>query len=84
MTTLEFALTKYSDDEEQLWVWQYETEDGSHDLFMDANEPIRFRIVNEEFVDLTPTGPVSAAKTDSNEKMEQKKAPYSITVSISF
>ena len=30
-----------SDEGEQLWVWQYETEDGKHDLFMDVGEEIR-------------------------------------------
>ena len=29
------------DETEQLWVWQYETEDGKHDLFMDVGEEIR-------------------------------------------
>ena len=31
----------FSDEGEQLWVWQYETEDGKHDLFMDVGEEIR-------------------------------------------
>lgn len=71
------------DDEEQLWVWEYVTEEGSHDLFMDINEPIRFRIIDEDFVDLTPTGPASTASGEASEIPEQKKAPYSILGSIS-
>ena len=72
-----------SDEDEQLWVWEYQTEDGSsHDLFMDINEPIRFRVIDEEFIDLTPTGPTNAANVESAEPTEQKKAPYSILVSL--
>eukprot|EP00794_Sanderia_malayensis_P009167 gene9167-10140_t len=75
------------DDDEQLWVWEYVTEDGSHDLFMDINEPIRFRVIDEEFVDLTPTGPSTSSATPAGgealEINEQKKAPYSMLGSIS-
>jgi len=46
---------------EQLWIWKYETEDGTHDLFVDINEEIRFRVIDEEFNDLTPSGPKKAA-----------------------
>ena len=44
-----------SDQEEQLWVWQYEAEDGMHDMFMDIEEAVRFRVVEEAFVDTLPT-----------------------------
>ena len=72
---------KNSDEDEQLWIWEYQTEDGSsHDLFMDINEPIRFRVIDEEFVDLTPTGPTSSGSIETSEPSEQKKAPYSILV----
>ena len=30
-----------SDEGEQLWVWEYATEDGKHDLYMDLGEEIR-------------------------------------------
>ena len=77
-----FSLIRSSDEDEQLWVWEYQSEDGSsHDLFMDINEPIRFRVIDEEFVDLTPTGPTSAGSIETNEPIEQKKAPFSILVS---
>ena len=71
-----------SDDDEQLWVWEYETDDGSHDLFMDANEPIRFRVIDEEFIDMTPSGPMLAGNTETTETAEKKKAPYRILVSF--
>lgn len=46
------------DEGEQLWVWQYATdEDESHDLFMDIGENIRFRVIDEAFTDTSPTGP---------------------------
>ena len=66
------------DEEEQLWVWEYETDEGTHDLFMDINEEIRFRVIDESFTDLTPTGPekVSQEQTGS----QDEKSPYSITV----
>ena len=77
-----FALMFASDDDEQLWVWEYETDDGSHDLFMDANEPIRFRVIDEEFIDMTPSGPMLAGNTETTETAEKKKAPYRILVSF--
>ncbi|XP_031569933.1 DNA-directed RNA polymerase III subunit RPC8-like [Actinia tenebrosa] len=75
--------SKFEEDE-QLWVWQYQTDDGTHDMFMDINEEIRFRVVDETFVDLTPTGPEVHNKDQlSVEEQEIKKSPYSITASIS-
>ena len=69
----------YSDEDEQLWVWEYTTEDGGHDLFMDINEEIRFRVVDEMFTDLSPAGPeMSGEKKDET---ENKRSPYTITVS---
>ena len=43
-----------SDQEEQLWVWEYETDEGKHDMFLDEGEQIRFRVVEEAFVDISP------------------------------
>ena len=45
----------HSDQKEQLWVWEYEVEDDKHDMFMDIDELIRFRVVQEIFVDTSPT-----------------------------
>lgn len=44
----------YSDSSEQVWVWEYETEDGKSDMFMDDDEEIRFRVTEEIFVDISP------------------------------
>ena len=49
---------------------------------MDINEEIRFRVVNETFVDLTPTGPDMSNTETTLEGQETKKSPYTITVSI--
>ncbi|KAJ8319107.1 hypothetical protein KUTeg_004198, partial [Tegillarca granosa] len=32
--------SRFSDDKEQLWLWEYETDDGKHDLHMDIGEEI--------------------------------------------
>jgi DNA-directed RNA polymerase III subunit RPC8 len=45
---------KRFDQEEQLWVWQYESEGQTHDMFMDLEEEMRFRVVQETFVDTIP------------------------------
>lgn len=68
------------DEREQLWVWEYVNEETGekHDLFMDRDEPIRFRVLDETFVDTSPTGPQTAEGSDT----EDKRIPYSITGSI--
>lgn len=72
------------DETEQVWVWQYQSDEGTHDLFMDINETIRFRVVDEIFVDTTPIGPkeVDEPGSEVTEK-EVKKTPYSLVGSIS-
>ncbi|XP_069855738.1 DNA-directed RNA polymerase III subunit RPC8 isoform X3 [Dipodomys merriami] len=72
-----------SDEAEQVWVWEYETEEGAHDLYMDTGEEIRFRVVDESFVDTSPTGPSSAEATSSSEEPPKKEAPYTLVGSIS-
>ena len=64
-----------------MWVWEYETEEGAHDLYMDTGEEIRFRVVDESFVDTSPTGPGSAEATSSSEEPPKKEAPYTLVVS---
>ena len=63
-------------------MWEYETDEGTHDLFMDINEEIRFRVIDESFTDLTPTGPDKVTQDQPGAKEE--KSPYSITVSEIF
>uniref|UniRef100_A0A8B9R712 DNA-directed RNA polymerase subunit n=1 Tax=Anas platyrhynchos TaxID=8839 RepID=A0A8B9R712_ANAPL len=73
------------DEAEQVWVWEYETEEGAHDLYMDIGEEIRFRVVDETFVDTSPTGPSSAEASTSSatEEVQKKEAPYTLVGSIS-
>lgn len=71
------------DEQEQLWVWLYENEDEKHDLFMDIGEEIRFRIVDETFVDTTPTGPDGGSEESDVSDVEAKKVPYTLIGSIS-
>uniref|UniRef100_A0A8C6ME42 DNA-directed RNA polymerase subunit n=1 Tax=Nothobranchius furzeri TaxID=105023 RepID=A0A8C6ME42_NOTFU len=66
------------DEAEQVWVWEYETDEGGHDLYMDQGEEIRFRVADQVFVDTSPTGPAVAA-SDAEGK---KEAPYTLIVRI--
>ncbi|CAH0545967.1 unnamed protein product [Brassicogethes aeneus] len=67
-------------ENEQAWVWEYDTADGSkHDLFMDSGETIRFRVTAENFNETCPTGPVTIQESQEN---IDAKVPYSLTASI--
>ncbi|XP_012257557.1 DNA-directed RNA polymerase III subunit RPC8 [Athalia rosae] len=70
------------DQTEQAWVWEYDTGDGEkHDLFMDAGESIRFRVVNETFVETSPVSP--AINTEAIEKSEATlTSPYTLGAAI--
>lgn len=70
-----------SDEDEQLWVWEYTTDEGGHDLFMDINEEIRFRVVDELFTDLSPAGPEMTGDKKNTDEVDSKRSPYTITVS---
>ena len=50
-----FNYYNYSDSDDQVWVWEYETEDGKSDMFMDDGEEIRFKVMEEMFVDISPS-----------------------------
>lgn len=67
----------------QVWVWEYATEDDTHELFMDINEDIRFKVVEETFFDTTPSSaPSSEPRAESSNEETKTKIPYSIKVSI--
>jgi hypothetical protein len=57
-----------SDANEGVWVWKF---DGN-DLFMDPDEPIRFRVENDVFLDV---GPVQAS-------VDQPTSPFTIYVRL--
>nr|CAG4648238.1 EOG090X0DHL [Moina brachiata]SVE93258.1 EOG090X0DHL [Moina brachiata] len=71
--------TSRFDEAEQTWVWEYETEDGKHDLFMDSGDEIRFQVVAESFTDTTPTGPTTDSSELSNDSRDNKRMAYEIT-----
>ena len=64
-----------------MWVWEYTTDEGGHDLFMDINEEIRFRVVDELFTDLSPAGPEMTGDMKNTDEVDSKRSPYTITVS---
>lgn len=66
------------DEREQVWIWEYVTEDGQHDLHMDVGESVRFKVTDEQFVDTTPDlAPEHVVKTEA-ETVDGKKIPYLI------
>lgn len=84
------------DEAEQVWMWEYETDEGAHDLYMDQGEEIRFRVMDEVFIDTSPTGPStekdssSAAGTagtappaGTDDSAQQKESPYTLIGSVS-
>ncbi|ELU15722.1 hypothetical protein CAPTEDRAFT_156703 [Capitella teleta] len=75
------------DEAEQLWVWKYDTGEGSHDLFMDIGEEVRFRVVDETFVDTSPTGPESSSSgvdgAETQEVTAEKKSPFTLIGAVS-
>nr|CAG4648880.1 EOG090X0DHL [Polyphemus pediculus] len=69
------------DESDQVWIWEYKSDEGSHDMYMDAGEEIRFRVVGENFTDTTPCGP----NNDTNDSLldaNSKRIPYLITGTI--
>jgi DNA-directed RNA polymerase III subunit RPC8 len=75
------------EEKEQLFIWQYDTGETVHDLYLDIGEEIRFRVVNEVFIDTTPNGPPKKndvlSTTSVAHNKEEIKSPYSIIGSIS-
>lgn len=74
-----------------MWVWEYETDEGAHDLYMDQGEDIRFRVVDEFFLDTSPTGPTkepeapaqtasAAPATATDDGTQKKESPYTLVV----
>lgn len=68
------------DENEQAWVWEYDTDGDKHDLFMDSGETIRFRVTAECFEETSPVGPEKDSPVET-EPLEPK-VPYKLTGSI--
>ncbi|TGZ52274.1 DNA-directed RNA polymerase III subunit RPC8 isoform X1 [Temnothorax longispinosus] len=70
------------DQMEQAWVWIYKENGKTHNLFMDAGEVIRFRVVKEIFTE-APLSSAPNAPRDISEKPEANNvAPYTLHGSI--
>lgn len=83
------------EENEQTWVWEYQAEEDGEkvDMFMDANEEIRFRVTSEKFVDTSPNAP-EMSKTPSGQSIsgseeklkiseaEDKRIPYAIKATV--
>lgn len=76
---------------DQSWTWHYvDEEDKKHDLLLEVGDQIRFRVLKENFVDVSPqgpsqvnnTGPVSGTSLMS-EHSDKTEVPYTIIGSIS-
>ncbi len=70
------------DEKEQVFVWQY---DPSHEFFIDVGEQVRFRVVEEQFVDTSPSGPVKKNELGTvsiSQNKDESKCPYTIIGSI--
>ncbi|RDD44418.1 DNA-directed RNA polymerase III subunit RPC8 [Trichoplax sp. H2] len=74
--------SKISDYEEQLWLWEYQTENRIHDLFMDVNKEVRFRVVDHIFADSAPVSDTAQKEDNENESYDCSKSPYTIIGTI--
>lgn len=70
------------DETEQAWVWKYDTDGDTHDLFMDPGETIKFRVTAESFVETSPVGPENPDVKEAVDTTEEPKVPYKLTGSI--
>ncbi|OUC46835.1 putative DNA-directed RNA polymerase [Trichinella nativa] len=52
---------------EQIWSWQYEVDDGFAELFLEPGSKVRFRVIDEVFKDIP-----SQVSDDGQEKTNQK------------
>lgn len=66
------------DETDGTWVWDYETDDETHHLFMDIGEKIRFKIIAEQFTDTTPAGPELSDGNNTVAERREGKKPYVI------
>jgi len=76
-----YLITLFSDEKDQLWVWEYSDDDsgGTHDMKMEVGERIRFKVREEMFRDTTPSGPTTVDTVSEG----SKKVCYSLVGSCS-
>lgn len=61
-------------------MWEYEIEEGVYDLYMDIGEEIRFRVVDESFVDTFFIGFSSVEVIFFSEELLKKEVSYTFVV----
>lgn len=68
----------------QTWIWQVDVEGARHELAMEMNEEIRFRVVDEKFTDTSPDKPGPSHESSSviNHPESKENVPYLITAAI--
>ena len=37
-------------------MWQYDNEEGTNDMIIDIGQDIRFKVIEEKFIDISPKG----------------------------
>ncbi|KAK7590953.1 hypothetical protein V9T40_002566 [Parthenolecanium corni] len=65
------------DEDEQVWIWEYDNQGSNHSLFMDVGEKIKFRVASEMFMETSPD-----VKTSENKSIPENKVPYLLLGSI--
>lgn len=73
---------------DQTWTWNFEDEGQMHVLVLEIGEQVRFRVHAEEFLDVSPHGPMTvhqsvmsnSAKSCIN--LNKREVPYTIIGSI--
>lgn len=72
------------EEQEQAWVWEYQVDESTeqkHDLFLDIDDTIKFRVIDEEFLESEPTGPQESS-SNSASKTDFRSPPYKIIAAI--
>lgn len=65
----------YFNPTENLWVWRTDAEDPESDVYFDINEKVQFRIEEEIFTNIKPTGPTLDDEDEEENEEEKKKVP---------
>ncbi|XP_042859042.1 DNA-directed RNA polymerase III subunit RPC8-like [Penaeus japonicus] len=64
------------DETDGTWVWDYQTDDETHHLFMDIGEKVRFKVIAEQFTDTTPSAPGMTEGDGAVTDRKEGKIPY--------
>lgn len=71
-------------ESDQIWVWDYQTDDGTAELFMEPGSEVRFKVVEEKFTETHPNdGTAPPAEVVIPDENADKKIPYLIIGTMS-